>query len=50
LYPSPTSYLQDSHLALFEFVGRMLGKAIYEVGVQRVHLELFLALTLAQAQ
>jgi len=25
--------MQDIHLALFEFVGRMLGKAIYEVGV-----------------
>lgn len=31
LYPSPTSYMQDSHLQLFEFVGRMLGKAVYEV-------------------
>lgn len=31
LYPSPTSYMQDSHLQLFEFVGRVLGKAIYEV-------------------
>ena len=31
LYPSPTSYIQENHLALFEFVGRMLGKAIYEV-------------------
>ncbi|GLV32551.1 uncharacterized protein CBL_00739 [Carabus blaptoides fortunei] len=30
LYPSPTSYMQDSHLQLFEFVGRMLGKAVYE--------------------
>jgi ubiquitin-protein ligase E3 B len=30
LYPSPTSYLQDNHLQLFEFVGRMLGKAVYE--------------------
>uniref|UniRef100_A0A8D8W1E3 Ubiquitin-protein ligase E3B n=1 Tax=Cacopsylla melanoneura TaxID=428564 RepID=A0A8D8W1E3_9HEMI len=30
LYPSPTSYLHDSHLQLFEFVGRMLGKAVYE--------------------
>lgn len=30
LYPCPTSYLQDNHLALFEFVGRMLGKAVYE--------------------
>lgn len=30
LYPSPTSYLQENHLALFDFVGRMLGKAVYE--------------------
>ena len=30
LYPSPTSHLQENHLALFEFVGRMLGKAVYE--------------------
>ncbi|XP_059481924.1 ubiquitin-protein ligase E3B [Neocloeon triangulifer] len=30
LYPSPTSALQDNHLQLFEFVGRMLGKAVYE--------------------
>lgn len=30
LYPCPTSYLQDNHLGLFEFVGRMLGKAVYE--------------------
>lgn len=31
LYPSPTSHIQDNHLQLFEFVGRMLGKAVYEV-------------------
>lgn len=31
LYPSPTSYMQENHLQLFEFVGRMLGKAVYEV-------------------
>ncbi|CAA19508.1 Ubiquitin-protein ligase E3B [Caenorhabditis elegans] len=30
LYPSPTSSLHDDHLALFTFVGRMLGKAVYE--------------------
>nr|XP_023030496.1 ubiquitin-protein ligase E3B [Leptinotarsa decemlineata] len=30
LYPSPTSSVQDNHLQLFEFVGRMLGKAVYE--------------------
>ena len=31
IYPSPVSHLQDNHLALFEFVGRMPGKAVYEV-------------------
>lgn len=31
LYPSPTSYIHENHLQLFEFVGKMLGKAIYEV-------------------
>ncbi|PZC84657.1 hypothetical protein B5X24_HaOG204205 [Helicoverpa armigera] len=30
LYPSPTSCLQENHLQLFEFIGRMLGKAVYE--------------------
>ena len=30
LYPSPTSHLTDNHLALFEFVGKMIGKAVYE--------------------
>lgn len=30
LYPSPTSHIQENHLQLFEFIGRMLGKAIYE--------------------
>ncbi|XP_043282173.1 ubiquitin-protein ligase E3B isoform X2 [Venturia canescens] len=30
LYPSPTSWMQENHLQLFEFVGRMLGKAVYE--------------------
>ncbi|ELT93611.1 hypothetical protein CAPTEDRAFT_162148 [Capitella teleta] len=30
LYPSSTSSIQENHLALFEFVGRMLGKAVYE--------------------
>ncbi|XP_037044995.1 ubiquitin-protein ligase E3B [Bradysia coprophila] len=30
LYPSPTSHMQENHLQLFEFVGRMLGKAVYE--------------------
>ncbi|XP_048241193.1 ubiquitin-protein ligase E3B-like [Haliotis rufescens] len=30
LYPSSTSYIQENHLALFEFVGKMLAKALYE--------------------
>lgn len=30
LYPSSTSYIQENHLLLFEFVGKMLGKAVYE--------------------
>ncbi|XP_046442108.1 ubiquitin-protein ligase E3B-like [Daphnia pulex] len=30
LYPSPTSYLTDNHLHLFEFAGKLLGKAVYE--------------------
>ncbi len=30
LYPSPVSHLTDNHLHLFEFVGRMIGKAVYE--------------------
>lgn len=30
LYPSPTSHLQDNHLQLFEFTGKILGKAVYE--------------------
>ncbi|XP_014225779.1 ubiquitin-protein ligase E3B [Trichogramma pretiosum] len=30
LYPSSSSHLQDNHLLLFEFIGRMLGKAVYE--------------------
>lgn len=35
LYPSPTSSMQDNHLQLFEFVGRMLGKAVYEVNKKK---------------
>ena len=30
LYPSSTSCIHDNHLALFDFVGKMLGKAVYE--------------------
>jgi len=31
LYPSPTSFIHENHLNLFDFVGKMLGKALYEV-------------------
>ena len=31
LYPSTTSHIHEDHLSLFEFVGTMLGKAVYEV-------------------
>ncbi|KAK3084530.1 hypothetical protein FSP39_014813 [Pinctada imbricata] len=30
LYPSSTSYIQENHLTLFEFVGKCLAKAVYE--------------------
>ena len=30
LYPSPTSNIHENHLSLFEFAGKMLGKAVYE--------------------
>ncbi|KRZ11499.1 Ubiquitin-protein ligase E3B, partial [Trichinella zimbabwensis] len=30
LYPSPTSYIHENYLLLFEFIGKMLGKAVYE--------------------
>ncbi|KAK6102329.1 HECT-domain (ubiquitin-transferase) family protein [Brugia pahangi] len=38
LYPSPTSDLHENHLDLFQFVGRMLAKAVYEGIVTEVHL------------
>ncbi|VDN17455.1 unnamed protein product [Gongylonema pulchrum] len=38
LFPSPTSDLHENHLALFQFVGRMLAKAVYEGIVAEVHL------------
>ncbi|ORY66710.1 HECT-domain-containing protein [Neocallimastix californiae] len=28
--PSPTSYIQENYLAIFEFIGKILGKALYE--------------------
>ena len=30
LYPSPTSSVQENHLQLFEYIGRILAKAVYE--------------------
>ncbi|XP_045379023.2 ubiquitin-protein ligase E3B isoform X1 [Camelus bactrianus] len=35
LYPSPTSYIHENYLQLFEFVGKMLGKAVYEMTKMR---------------
>lgn len=31
IFPSSSSHIQENHLGLFEFIGRMLGKAVYEV-------------------
>lgn len=31
LYPSPSSHIHENYLLLFEFVGKILGKALYEV-------------------
>ena len=33
LYPSTTSCIHNNHLKLFEFLGKMLGKALYEVSI-----------------
>ena len=41
LYPSPTSHIQESHLQLFEFVGKLLAKAVYEVDASPSPLILF---------
>jgi ubiquitin-protein ligase E3 B len=30
LYPSPTSHVNPNHLSYFEFMGKLLGKAVYE--------------------
>ncbi|ODN04927.1 Ubiquitin-protein ligase E3B [Orchesella cincta] len=37
LYPSPMSFVHENHLQLFEFVGKMLAKAIFEGIVVDVH-------------
>ena len=33
LFPSASSHIHENHLSLFEFVGKMLGKAVYEVSM-----------------
>ncbi|MFH4976867.1 hypothetical protein AB6A40_003576 [Gnathostoma spinigerum] len=38
LFPSTTSHLHENHLSLFQFVGKMLAKAIYEGIVSDVQL------------
>ncbi|XP_014290363.1 ubiquitin-protein ligase E3B [Halyomorpha halys] len=51
LYPSPTSHVHENHLQLFEFVGRMLGKAVYEgIVVDVPFASFFLSQTLGQTQ
>uniref|UniRef100_A0A146L582 Ubiquitin-protein ligase E3B n=1 Tax=Lygus hesperus TaxID=30085 RepID=A0A146L582_LYGHE len=51
LYPSPTSHIQDNHLQLFEFVGRVLGKAVYEgIVVDVPFASFFLSQVLGQTQ
>ncbi|XP_046964892.1 ubiquitin-protein ligase E3B [Vanessa cardui] len=51
LYPSPTSCLQENHLQLFEFIGRMLGKAVYEgIVVDVPFASFFLSQVLGQTQ
>lgn len=49
LYPSPTSCIHDNHLSLFEFVGKLLGKAVYEgIVVDVPFANFFLSQVLAQ--
>ena len=38
IFPSSTSHVHENHLGLFEFIGRMLGKAVYEVHTFRIHM------------
>lgn len=50
LYPSPTSFVQENHLQLFEFVGKMLAKALYEgIVVDVVFASFFLTQVLGNA-
>ncbi|TKR77640.1 hypothetical protein L596_018573 [Steinernema carpocapsae] len=48
LYPSATSNVHEDHLALFQFVGRMLAKAVYEGIVVDVQLAAVLLATVLQ--
>ncbi|KAF7489826.1 Ubiquitin-protein ligase E3B [Sarcoptes scabiei] len=51
LYPSPTSFIHENHLSLFEFVGKMLGKAVYEgIVVDVPFASFFLSQVLGQQQ
>lgn len=51
LYPSPTSRLHENYLSLFTFVGKMLGKAIYEgIVVDVPFATFFLSRVLGQPQ
>lgn len=51
LYPSPTSRLHEDYLSLFNFVGKMLGKAVYEgIVVDVPFASFFLSRVLGQPQ
>ena len=51
LYPSPTSRLHEDHLSLFNFVGKMLAKAVYEgIVVDVPFANFFLSRVLGQPQ
>lgn len=51
LYPSPTSRLHEDYLSLFTFVGKMVGKAIYEgIVIDVPFASFFLSRVLGQPQ
>lgn len=51
IFPSPTSGVHENHLSLFEFVGRVLGKAVYEgIVVDVPFASFFLSQVLGQQQ
>lgn len=51
LYPSPTSRMHEDYLSLFNFVGKMLGKAVYEgIVVDVPFASFFLSRVLGQPQ